>query len=189
MKKIWKMLDFAQNFWRFQTPKNFRAPSARDFLWHFSIYFFKMLYTWSGRVSETRGGKNLRGGKNSRDWVDIICQVIYMPSNLDFWVGQKIQNFPKQHKSIVFVFLHPIICIWAPQANFLCFWYSKYHFYNEISILFMKIFACGARDPQELYICPVIYMPSNPDFWSDKAPPIYMPSYIYAQWCLYRFVT
>ena len=108
-------------------------------------------------------------------------------SNLDFWVGQKIQNFPKQHKSIVFVFLHPIICIWAPQAKFLCFWYSKYHFYNEISILFMKIFACGARDPQELYICPVIYMPSNPDFWAKKhnlyiCPVIYMPSDL----CIHR---
>ena len=104
-----------------------------------------------------------------------------MPSNLDFWVGQKIKKFPKQRNSIVFVFLHPIICIWAPQAKFLCFWYSKYHFYNEISILFMKIFACGARDPQELYICSVIYMPSNPDFWAKKhnlyiCPVIYMPS-------------
>ena len=42
-EKIWKMLDFGQkcsrlrrenpHFWRFQTPKNFRAPSARDFFW------------------------------------------------------------------------------------------------------------------------------------------------------------
>ena len=138
--------------------------------------------------------------KYRRHWAYIH---IYMPSNPDFWSEMdqfyiyaqlyicpvipifgcdKKSNFPLNNvNQIVFVFLHPMICIWAPQAKFLCFWYSKHHFYNEFSILFMKIFACGAKDPQDLYICPVIYMPSNPDFWSEKAPSIYMPSYIYGQ--------
>ena len=52
--KIWKILDFGQkisrlrcenpHFWRFQTPKKFRAPSARDFFYIFQDFFQDLVY-------------------------------------------------------------------------------------------------------------------------------------------------
>ena len=56
-EKIWKMLGFGPKIWKMldQNPKKNRAPSARDFFLHVSIFFSKILNPDLAR-SQKQGG-------------------------------------------------------------------------------------------------------------------------------------